>query len=203
MSVSSLQRFLDRPLSLRARLVVLAGVVVLAAGAFLPLWRIQLVAPQYAEGLTLEIYAHSIEAGNDGQDLQEINTLNHYIGMKPIHEADFVEMQWIPFAIGVFALLGLRAVAIGRIGSLVDLGVLFSYFAIFSLGAFAYRLYTYGHDLDPSAPMTIEPFMPVLVGRQQIANFVQTSAPLSGSICLALFLPTLVGAIWLTVREDP
>src|SRR5690606_3924050 len=130
MSVSSLQRFLDRPLSLRARLVVFVGVVVLAAGAFLPLWRIQLVAPQYAEGLTLEIYAHSIEAGNDGQDLQEINTLNHYIGMKPIHEADFVEMQWIPFAIGVFALLGLRAVAIGRIGSLVDLGVLFSYFAI-------------------------------------------------------------------------
>src|SRR5690606_3477096 len=105
-------------------------------------------------------------------------------------------------AIGVFALLGLRAVAIGRIGSLVDLGVLFSYFAIFSLGAFAYRLYTYGHDLDPSAPMTIEPFMPVLVGRQQIANFVQTSVPLSGSICLALFLPMLVGAIWLTVRED-
>ncbi|MFO7302907.1 MAG: hypothetical protein DIU54_010870 [Acidobacteriota bacterium] len=202
MSVSSLQRFLDRPLSLRARLVVFVGVVVLAAGAFLPLWRIQLVAPQYAEGLTLEIYAHSIEAGNDGQDLQEINTLNHYIGMKPIHEADFVEMQWIPFAIGVFALLGLRAVAIGRIGSLVDLGVLFSYFAIFSLGAFAYRLYTYGHDLDPSAPMTIEPFMPVLVGRQQIANFVQTSVPLSGSICLALFLPMLVGAIWLTVRED-
>lgn len=203
MSVSSLQRFLDRPLSLRARLVVFVGVVVLAAGAFLPLWRIQLIAPQYAEGLTLEIYAHSIEAGNDGQDLEEINTLNHYIGMKPIHEADFVEMQWIPFAIGVFALLGLRAVAIGRIGSLVDLGVLFSYFAIFSLGAFAYRLYTYGHDLDPSAPMTIEPFMPVLVGRQQIANFVQTSVPLSGSICLALFLPTLVGAIWLTVREDP
>lgn len=202
MSVSSLQRFLDRPLSLRARLVVFVGVVVLAAGAFLPLWRIQLIAPQYAEGLTLEIYAHSIEAGNDGQDLQEINTLNHYIGMKPIHEADFVEMQWIPFAIGVFALLGLRAVAIGRIGSLVDLGVLFSYFAIFSLGAFAYRLYTYGHDLDPSAPMTIEPFMPVLVGRQQIANFVQTSVPLSGSICLALFLPMLVGAIWLTVRED-
>ena len=201
MSVSSLQRFLDRPLSLRARLVVFVGVVVLAAGAFLPLWRIQLVAPQYAEGLTLEIYAHSIEAGNDGQDLQEINTLNHYIGMKAIHEADFVEMQWIPFAIGVFALLGLRAVAIGRIGSLVDLGVLFCYFTVFSMGAFAYRLYTYGHQLDPKAPMTIEPFMPVLIGRQQIANFVQTSLPLAGSLCLALFLPALAGAIWLSRRS--
>ena len=135
MSGSSLQRFLDRPLSLWSRLVVLAGVAVLIAGAFLPLWRIQLVAPQYAEGLTLDMYAYKIEAGNEGQDLQEINTLNHYIGMKAIHEADFVEMQWIPFAIGVFALLGLRAVAIGRIGSLVDLGVLFFYFTVFSMGA--------------------------------------------------------------------
>lgn len=201
MSGSSLQRFLDRPLTLRSRVLLLAGVAVLAAGAVLPLWRIQLVAPQYAEGLTLDMYAYKIEAGNGGQDLQEINTLNHYIGMKAIHEADFVEMQWIPFAIGVFALLGLRAVAIGRIGSLVDLGVLFCYFTVFSMGAFAYRLYTYGHQLDPKAPMTIEPFMPVLIGRQQIANFVQTSLPLAGSLCLALFLPALAGAIWLSRRS--
>ena len=202
MSGSSLQRFLDRPLTLRSRVLLLAGVAVVAAGAVLPLWRIRLVAPQYAEGLTLDMYAYKIEAGNGGQDLQEINTLNHYIGMKAIHEADFVEMQWIPFAIGVFALLGLRAVAIGRIGSLVDLGVLFCYFTVFSMGAFAYRLYTYGHQLDPKAPMTIEPFMPVLIGRQQIANFVQTSLPLAGSLCLALFLPALAGAIWLSRRNQ-
>lgn len=202
MSSSSLQRFLDRPLSIRSRIVLLAGVAALVAGAFLPLWRIQLVAPQYAEGLTLDMYAYSIEAGNEGQDLQEINTLNHYIGMKAIHEADFVEMQWIPFAIGVFALLGMRAVVIGRVGSLVDLGVLFCYFTVFSLGSFTYRLYTYGHQLDPKAPMTIEPFMPVLIGRQQIANFVQTSLPLAGSFCMAMFLPALIGAIWLSRRDQ-
>ncbi len=135
-------------------------------------------------------------------DLNEINTLNHYIGMKAIHEADFIEMQWIPFAIGVFVLLALRAVAIGRIGSLVDLGVLFFYFSAFSMGAFVYRLYTYGHHLDPKAPMTIDPFMPVVIGRQQIANFTQTSLPLSGSLCLALFLPMLAAAIWLTARRQ-
>lgn len=197
----SIQRFLDRPLSVGARVVLLAGIVAMLVGAFLPLWRIQLVAPQYQEGLSLEMYTYKIVAGHGGQDLPEINTLNHYIGMKQIAEADFVEMKWIPFAIGTFVLLGLRTVAIGRMRNLVDLVVLFCYFSAFSLGSFAYRLYTYGHQLDPKAPMTIEPFMPVIIGRQQIANFVQTSLPLSGSFCLALFLPAVIAAIWLSRKE--
>jgi hypothetical protein len=198
----ALQQFLDRPLSGTARVLLLAGIVMLVLGAFQPLWRIHLVAPQYQEGLVLDMYAYKIEGGNSGQDLAEINMLNHYIGMKSIEAADFVEMRWIPFAIGVFTLIGLRAVAIGRIGSLVDLGVLFSYFGAFSLASFAYRLYTYGHQLDPKAPMTIEPFMPVVIGRQQIANFVQTSLPLAGSFCMLVFLFSIIGAVWLSRRQE-
>jgi copper chaperone NosL len=194
--LAAMHRFLDRPLTGASRLLLLAGLVALLAGALLPLWRIELVAPQYAEGLSLEMYTYKIAAGHDGQDLHEINTLNHYIGMQPIHEADFVEMTWMPFAVGVFALLTLRAVAIGRVGSLVDLTALFGYFGLFSLASFAYRLYTYGHRLDPTAPMTIEPFMPVLIGSQQIANFVQTSLPRTGTLCMGLYLASLLGAIW-------
>jgi hypothetical protein len=196
-----MHRFLDRPLSIAGRLVLLAGLAALIAGAVLPVWRIQLVAPQYPEGLSLEMHTYKIAAGNNGNDLQEINLLNHYIGMKPIAQADFVEMRWIPFAIGVFVLLGLRAVAIGRIGHVVDLLVMFVYFTMFSLGTFAYRLYTYGHELNPKAPMHIAPFMPVLVGEQQIANFVQSSWPLAGSFAMALFVPTVIGAIWLSRKE--
>lgn len=197
----SVHKFLDRPLSLGARGVMLVGIVLLVGGAMLPLWRIQLVAPQYAEGLTLDMYTYKIVAGNGGQDLPEINTLNHYIGMKPIEQADFVEMKWIPFAVGAFALIALRASAMGRIGNLVDLGVLFVYFGAFSLASFAFRLYTYGHQLDPKAPMTIEPFMPVVIGRQQIANFVQTSLPLEGTACMGGFVLAVIVAIWLSRRE--
>ncbi len=200
--IGAVQQFLDRPLSAAARVLLLAGIVVLVTGAFQPLWRIHLVAPQYQEGLVLDMYAFKIEGGNGGQDLAEINTLNHYIGMKAIEAADFVEMRWIPFAIGVFTLIGLRAVAIGRIGSLVDLGVLFLYFGAFSLASFVYRLYTYGHQLDPKAPMTIEPFMPVVIGSQQIANFVQTSLPLAGTYCMTLFLAVILGSIWLSRKEE-
>ena len=147
------------------------------------------------------MYAYQIVAGNDGQDLAEINTLNHYIGMKPIAQADFLEMKVMPFAIGAFSLLTLRAVVVGRIISLVDLAVLFVYFGAFSMGSFAYRLYSYGHHLDPQAPMKIKPFMPVVLGSQQIANFVQTSVPLAGTICMAAFLMLLLAALWSSVRE--
>jgi len=194
-------RFLDRPLSGASRGLVLVGIVALVAGALLPLWRIQLVAPQYQEGLTLEMYTHKIAAGNGGQDLAEINTLNHYIGMKPIAQADFLEMKVLPFAIGAFSLLTLRALAVGRIISLLDLAVLFVYFGAFSLGSFAYRLYSYGHHLDPQAPMKIKPFMPVVFGSQPIANFVQTSLPLAGTLCMTAFLLLLLAALWSSVRQ--
>jgi len=195
-------RFLDRPLSLPSRGVVLLGIAALVAGAFLPLWRIQLVAPQYQEGLTLEMYTHKIAAGNGGQDLAEINTLNHYIGMKPIAQADFAEMTWMPFAVGIFGLLALRTAAVGRIAHLVDLGVLFVYFGAFSMATFAYRLYSYGHHLAADAPIHMAPFTPVVVGRQQIANFVQTSLPMAGTACMGLFLCAIVAAIWLSRAEE-
>lgn len=196
-------RFLRRPLNWWSRLLLLVAAGAVAAAVFLPLWKIHLVAPQYREGLALHIYAHQLVGGNGGQDLHEINTLNHYIGMKPLTKADFVEMQWLPFAFGVFALLALRAAAIGRMVSLIDLNVLFLYFGAFSLGTFYYRLYSYGHTLDPKAPMTIEPFTPVMLGSQKIANFVQTSLPQSGALLLAAFPLLLVVAMWCSRKEEP
>ena len=195
-------RFLRRPLNLTSRLLLLAAAGVLAAAVFLPLWKIHLVAPQYREGLSLHIYTHKLVGGNGGQDLHEINVLNHYIGMRPLAQADFVEMRWLPFAFGVFILLTLRAAAIGRMISLIDLGVLFLYFTAFSLGNFYYRLYHYGHTLDPRAPMTIEPFTPIMIGSQKIANFVQTSLPQAGGLLMGLFPVLILAAIWFSRKEE-
>ncbi len=195
--------FLRRPLNLGSRLLLLFGAAALAAAIFLPLWKIHLVAPQYREGLALHIYSHKLVGGNGGQDLHEINTLNHYIGMKTLSEADFTEMEWMPFALGAFALLALRAAVIGRMASVVDLGVLFLYFTVFSLGNFYYRLYTYGHTLDPKAPMEIEPFTPIMIGSQKIANFIQTSLPESGGYLLGVFILLVIAAGWWSRREVP
>lgn len=195
--------FLRRALNLPSRLLLLVAAVTVIAAACLPLWQIRLVAPQYEEGLSLHIYAHKLVGGNHGQDLNEINMLNHYIGMKPLVAEDFVEMRWMPFAFGIFALLALRAAVIGRMLSLIDLGVLFTYFTFFSLGSFYYRLYTYGHQLDPHAPMNIQPFTPILLGSQQIANFVQTSLPQIGGVLFTLFPVLIAAAIWCSRKEEP
>ncbi len=201
--IRSFDRFLRRPPSAAARIALVMAAVALGVSLFFPFWTISLVAPQYQEGLTLHIHAHKLEAGNGGQDLHEINGLNHYIGMKPLQEADFVEMKWVPFALGVFVLLALRAAAIGTVRGVIDLLVLYLYFTAFSLGSFYYRLYTYGHQLDPKAPVRMEPFTPVMIGRQQIANFEQSSFPDTGAIFLGLFPVLLVLALWLSRKEEP
>lgn len=191
-------RFLDRALNPWSRLLLLCAAVLFALIAFLPLWRITLVAPQYQEGLRLTIFSHELQGGNGGQDLVEINNLNHYIGMKPLRESDFVEMKWMPFALGLFVLLSLRAAVHGRISQVVDLVAVFTYYALFSMGLFYYRLYTYGHELDPKAPMTIEPFTPMLIGKNQIANFTQYSFPMIGGWLMVLIPVLLLLAIWLS-----
>jgi hypothetical protein len=195
--------FLRRSLNLRSRLLLVVAAMAVIAAVFLPLWKIRLVAPQYEEGLELRIYSHKLIGGNNGQDLVEINGLNHYIGMKPLVQEDFVEMKWLPFAFGFFGLLALRAAVIGRMISLIDLGVLFFYFGAFSIGNFYYRLYDYGHQLNPHAPVTIKPFTPILLGRQHIANFVQTSLPQPGALLLILFLVLVAAAIWFSRKEEP
>jgi hypothetical protein len=192
----------DQAVPGRGRLLLTAGAVLLAVSIFLPLWQIHLVAPQYQEGLDLYIYSHKLEAGNEGQDLKEINNLNHYIGMAPIEEEDFAEMTFIPFLLGGFALLALRAAFFGKVAAAIDILVLFVYFGAFSMWRFYYQLYTYAHNLDPRAPMDIDPFTPILIGWKQIANFTQYSFPREGSALLLLATLCFAGAIWMGVRQD-
>ena len=88
----------------------------------------------------------------------------------------------MPFVFGLIILMTLRSVVFGQMGNLVDLFVVYCYFGIFSIGSFWYRLYQYGHNLDPHAPMHIKPFTPRLIGVEQIANFREHSFPQAGRV---------------------
>jgi hypothetical protein len=103
----------------------------------------------------------------------------------------------MPFAIGALLLLGLRVAAIGDVRSLVDLAVLTSYFGVFGIARFVYMLYTYGHDLDPRAPIEMAGFMPPVWGTRTIANFTVSSFPSLGTILISIFGATVVLlALW-------
>lgn len=201
-TLRSTEGFLDKRLNPLSRLLILIAVLCLAASFFFPLWHINLVAPQYRDGLDLWIYAYQLVGGNGGQDLVEINLLNHYIGMQEIQEADFFEMRIIPFALGFFILIGLRAIVFGRMSNLIDHLILFAYFSLFSLATFIYRLYSYGHDLDARAPIDVEPFWPTLIGTKQIANMTETSLPGVASYLLGAAAVCLLLAVFQS-RHEP
>lgn len=195
--------FLHRPLNLASRVTLLIAAIAVAASVLFPLWELNLTAPQYQEGLRLSIYSWKIQGGGiGGNDLNEINNLNHYIGMRPLHQADFTEMQILPFMFGAFVLLALRAAVLGAMRSVVDLFVLSSWFGVFSIGSFYYRLYTYGHQLDPKAAVHIEPFTPLIFGTQTIANFTQSSYPQLGTYLLWFFMALLLAAMWFSRKEN-
>jgi len=198
-------RFLDEPLDLRTRVVLFVAVGLLVTTYFLPLWNLTMFAPQYRDGLRLDIFSYTLAGGNGGQDVREINTLNHYIGMHELTNASFAEFQWMPFVIGALGLLLLRTIVHATVAPLVDVSVLFVYFGGFSLWSFGYKLYRYGHDLAPNAAVTVAPFMPPMFGYQQIANFEVYSYPRAGTYAMVGAMACLAAALawtWWRVRRS-
>ena len=180
-------RFLDEPIFPWARIVLGLLTVFIVLSFTAPMWHIHMTAPQYPQGLDLYIYSYKIDGGNDGNDVQEINVLNHYIGMAPLDRASLTDLDWIPFLFAGMIILALRTAVIGKVGSMLDLLVLTTYAGIFGFGRLYYKLYTFGHNLDPKAPVTVEPFMPVMWGKKQIANFMTEAGPSLGTWYVAIF----------------
>ena len=198
----SLTLWLDQVLSPRARLAVLGAGIFLMIALFFPLWEITMFAQMFPEGIRMWIYPHKLVGGKGGADLQGINILNHYIGMAEIRAQDFPEMKFIPFALGLFFLLGLRTAVFGRVHQLVDLLVLFTYFGLFSLGAFYYRMYTFGHQLSPEAAIKVAPFTPPVLGHQHIANFDVYSYPGPGTYLLCIYALLLGTTLIVEARRE-
>jgi hypothetical protein len=195
-------RFLDTPLDVAPRALLLAAALLLLPCYLVPLYEMTMFAPQYPDGLRLHIYSYKLEGGNGGQDMKEINLLNHYIGMKDLDSAEFAELKWIPFVVGAVALLFLRAAVLGKMAHLVDVLVLYLYFGLFSLWSFAYKMYWYGHHLSPTAAVKVAPFTPPLFGYKKLANFEVYSYPALGSYALAGVVVVLMAAAWMAWRQS-
>lgn len=189
---------LYRPLDRTARVILLLLIVPLLLHFMVPLWRISMKAPQYPDGLRMDVYSYKLEGGNDGQDINEVNELNHYIGMQKIERSAFSDLDWMPFAFGILVLLVLRVAAIGNLSSLIDLTVISLYVSVFAMVRFAYREYVFGHNLDPHAAVKIQPFTPVILGTKQVANFTTSAMPQWGSLLVGVFV---IGLVALTARQ--
>lgn len=155
-------------------LIAATGLVVVL---FTPIWRIDLVAPQYPEGLYMQIHANGLQGNVD-----IINGLNHYIGMKTLHNEDFIEFKLLPYIIGFFAVFFILVALLGNRRWLHILLFSFLAFGILAMYDFWRWEYDYGHDLDPSAAIQVPgmAYQPPLIGFKQLLNFGAYSFPDTG-----------------------
>jgi hypothetical protein len=195
------ERFLEVPLGAGPRGLLLLAFLLLSPSYLFSLYDMTMFAPQYSEGLRLHIYSYKLDGGNDGQDIKEINVLNHYIGMKDLTTDDFTEFKWIPFVVGALGLLFLRAAVLGKMAHVVDVSVLYLYFGFFALWSFAYKMYWYGHHLAPTAAVKVDPFTPPLFGYKKLANFEVYAYPGLGSYALALVALVLLATLFVAWRQ--
>jgi hypothetical protein len=164
--------------------------VLLILSVFLPYWHMELVAPQYPDGLYLTAYVNTLQG-----DVKEINGLNHYIGMKPLEEAAKFEK-----AISVWAVVAMFLLVEGAMFVHSRWAVLLALPAIFFPAGFLMDLHfwmkKFGQGLDPSAPLSssVKPFTPTVLGEGGIGQF-KTIAEMGTGMYLAIAcsVVTIVG----------
>jgi copper chaperone NosL len=182
--------------------MLIAAFFLLCMFAF-PIWSINLDAPQYPGGIGLKIWVNKI-TGAEPNDLQNINIMNHYIGMQKIEPDAIPELKYMPIIIIVMVVLAVLFAFINKWKLNAVWVFLFMILGIVALYDFYLWEYDYGHNLDSHAAIKIEgmAYQPPFIGSKQILNFVASSYPALGS--LFMFLSMAIGgfAVWLGFKEN-
>lgn len=180
-AIERVSEFFRGEISDPTRVVLVVVALALLPTLFLPVWEITLEAPQYPQGLHMTIYSNELTG-----DLDEINILNHYIGMAQIRPDEFVEFIFIPFFILRFVAFALLAALVGRMAVAAIGYIDFAIFGAVMMVDFQTWLAKFGQDLSKDAPMTFDPFIPNFFGTTEIGQFAVTSYPgIGGAIMLA------------------
>ena len=178
-------------LALGARILTVIAALLLGALYVTPLWSVRLVAPQYPEGIGMDIRVNTV-TGVREHDLANINNLNHYIGMKEIHPDAIPELKYMPSILAGLIVFGVLAGVMGRrrvlgawLATLVVAGAV-------GIADFWRWNHDYGHNLDYDRAIIVIPgmtYQPPLIGTKQIANFTATSFPnVGGALAGVAFL---------------
>lgn len=148
---------------------------------FVPVWDIALEAPQYPEGLGFEIWIYKMTG-----DLNTVNGLNHYIGMKKIEPDSIKELQFMPYLLGLLILMLALTVYKSKKSLLVVWVSLMIVFGIAGGIDFYVWEYDYGHNLDTTAAIRIPgmTYQPPLIGSKELLNFTAHSYPSYGGFIL-------------------
>lgn len=186
-----------KKLSTLSRVVIAITSLSIIASYFVPVWRIDLFAPQYPEGLVMKIWLKNLTG-----DVDIINGLNHYIGMKKISVEMFPEFSYLIYLVAAFIIYGLVIAFTG------SRKILFSYLVVSVIGGilalydFYQWGYDYGHNLNPDAPIKVPGmgYQPPVIGHKKLLNFDAYSMPdVGGYIIIGVVL--IAAIIWFIAKR--
>jgi len=195
--------FLKGNLSKISRYLVLVSVILLTLVFFIPIWNISLTAPQYPEGLSMNIWIYNITGGTE-YDVKNINLLNHYIGMKEISKDSIPELKFMPYVLA-YTILGALITFLFPKRIMVILGIVNLFLVgIVGLGDFWKWEYDYGHNLNPEAPIIVPgmAYQPPLLFCKDLLNINACSVPHAGGYSLFAVIAILVFIIWYERRLE-
>jgi len=181
----------------KTKIIITSASVFLILTFFFPIWQINLQAPQYPEGIGLNIWINQI-SGQKTNDINTLNELNHYIGMKKILPNSIKELKVMPYILIFMILFG---ITVGVSGKKILVKVWIGLFLILALAGmidFYMWEYSYGHNLNPEAPIKIPgmSYQPPLLGSKQLLNIDATSLPHIGSIIIFISVLTTCIALY-------
>ncbi|HVH55454.1 MAG TPA: nitrous oxide reductase family maturation protein NosD [Vicinamibacterales bacterium] len=156
----------------------LGAAALIALSTQLPLWSMKMEAPQYRHGLYLHAYGTAMTG-----DIRELSILNHYIGMPPIEAPEF-ETSMFPIGIAALVLLCVASPLHGWIRRVAVFAVAVVPLTI--LGDLQWRLYQFGHTLNPKAPIRLKPFTPLVIGETHMGNFESHAMVSWGFACIVV-----------------
>lgn len=194
----------------KASILMIIGAGLLLSLFYFPLWDVTMFAPQYPVPLGMHIHIDGLQDVREF-DIQNIDGLNHYIGMKPLPKPENMwEFRVFPVVIGVMSAIG---ILLGILGFLrkVKPNAFLAWFIVMSilgvLGMYDFNLWLidYGSNLDPKAIMSFvdssgKPmiYKPPLWGHKKLLNFDTYSNPALGGYLVfvglgVVFLSYIVG----------
>lgn len=199
------------------RVLTLIGMALLAVAFFSPIWWVALKAPNYPpeafpDGVRIVFQFTGVKNGcevraskeveeEEALDcVQEMNTINHFIGMHPIALGAKYELMAAPY---LFAAMGVALLAfmfysgpfwwlLATPAVLVPLGFIVDYSG---------WLWWFGHTLSPTGAFTVKPFMPTVFGEGKVAQFSTYSFPSYGFALLLAASAALALAMLLRRRQ--
>lgn len=157
-----------------SRMLIAISALLMVSAYFVPLWRILMWAPQYPEGLGMQIWIDDITG-----DVKIISALNHYIGMRHIEVSMFPEFEYMIYIVAFLIAAGLLTSVINRRYMLYFYVFLILASGVAALVDFYLWGYDYGHNLDPNAAIVVPgmAYQPPVIGTKQLLNFTAFSGP--------------------------